>query len=89
MRRRCFRRVVSRTRCIPLARTCPGSPSHVRRAAAVTLATTGIQSRRASYAGHKRSAAIVEVHARESIRIAGDKRISREAIVARRVAAER
>lgn len=46
---------------------------------AVTLATTGIRSRRASYAGHKRSAAIVEVHARESIRIAGDKRISREA----------
>lgn len=46
-------------------------------AAAVTLATTGIRSRRASYAGHKRSAAIVEVHARESIRIAGDKRIPR------------
>lgn len=89
MRRRWFRRVTPHNRRVSLARTCHVSPSRVRRAAAVTLAATGIQSRRASYAGHKRSAAILEVHARESIRIAGDKRISREAIVARRVAAER
>ncbi|CAH2226699.1 jg9764 [Pararge aegeria aegeria] len=89
MRRRWFRRVTQHNQCLSFARTCYVLLSRARRAAAVTLATTGIQSRRASYAGHKRSAAILEVHARESIRIAGDKRISREAIVARRVAAER